>query len=183
MSLDNTSYPSTTVSIATSPDDQAPYDYVGAMQYIIAVIVVYSGAVTAMFIVRIFSRRLWVAGKYDQDYDTDRFLKSMPVVRHKLEQEKKQKTIEQLEKFHNFRLKSVKDTSVFGRNIMPLLALTVAASGTNIHQYDTEPKSGPKVNGKVNDLSNVCEPEKQPLTFYETDLSLENWKAASETVV
>lgn len=110
-------------------ESKEPYDHLGAMQFIIAVIVVYSGSVTAMFIVRIFRKRFLVTEKRDLDAETDSFLKTMPKIRVRLEQENKQRTIQQLEKMYSFQEKEHKGTTMFGRNLAPLFALPMTLGG------------------------------------------------------
>lgn len=127
--------------------NEIPYDHVGAMHFIVAVIVVYSGAVTALFVLRIFSRKL--PEKCERDNETDAFLKTMPKIRIILEQEDKMRTVKQIEKLHTVRKHTArKDTAMFGQSIMPLLALPVTLAGngsSDIHKIDSTASPGQDV--------------------------------------
>lgn len=129
-----------------------PYDHVGAMHFIVAVIVVYSGAVTALFVLRIFSRKL--PEKCERDNETDAFLKTMPKIRIILEQENKMRTVKQIEKLHTVRKHIArKDTATFGQSLMPLLALPITLAGndsSDIHTIDSTAPPGQDVGFQIN---------------------------------
>lgn len=150
--------------------DEIPYDHVGAMHFIVAVIVVYSGAVTALFVLRIFSRKL--PEKCERDNETDAFLKTMPKIRIILDRENRMRTVKQIEKLHTVRKHIArKDTATFGQSIMPLLALPITLAGnggSDIHTTDSTAPPGQDVgfqitltgnsSSEINEIDNKAPP-------------------------
>ena len=146
--------------------DEIPYDHVGAMHFIVAVIVVYSGAVTALFVLRIFSRKL--PEKCERDNETDAFLKTMPKIRILLDRENRMRTVKQIEKLHTVRKHIArKDTATFGQSIMPLLALPITLAGnggSDIHTIDSTAPPGFQItltgnsSSEINEIDNKAPP-------------------------
>lgn len=141
-----------TTNVSDNMTSQSKYDDVGAMQYILAVVLVYGVAVIGVFVLSYFGRRK--RDRVDIDRQATTYIRSMKIMRGRLEKKHRLESIKSLletqggmSSKYNGNVSGVVGNGMFAYMALPFIA---TRPGTSVSSKISEEKTGNSFNTSSN---------------------------------